>query len=691
MKKPSFWGFLLGALCLVAFFSACSSNDDTSPEPGDSFYSGALTNANLTLLQQYWSIFEVNYEKTSADVPHIYGNCDRDFFTFLNNGMYREYIIPNSGCIPEEQQLTWDFDQGVITLQNSFKDFNEMVIVELTANTFIFKAKYDIDEDGEDDILQFLAKAYTPNENYFYSNNITRDESVSNKIVLNWSEYNGINNFLKYEIYLSEENCDLSRATLLATIDDRSNTFFEDLDPPLKNQLCYFLKVYTDKGLLFESYAYSVSPEFIEVPGVSLAQPVVQNGKITLEWEKYDGLYFSHYEVVVKNYIDGYGLFYQEKSLIKISDINSTSFTDVTPPYVKNPVYEIRVYNKLDRQNYYNPQVVTSVQEAIYLPEQVIDLQNVYHLASSPDETVVFLNGDRESYYDTYLMRYNYVTKMVEAISDSRTQLNGDLKNKLKFVQSSAGQELLFLKYDGIAVYNPLTLGYKYNLIISEISSLEDFIYLGDDRYLLLDDTYAYTVSRDFANLTLIDKQEHFANSQSQNMFHVLKIDNSRVLIGNTDENQSVVFEISSEGFLMNKSTLDISVTGVLSGESVYNPHDNTLVNFRENRIYNLATSNYSSFEQPFYPVSLNPNGTKILGTNNDPQWNIEPNSLHKKEARILELLSSNVSAANTEGYPHFLFENHLGQIISLSTYFKRQKARDSYERPDFFVEIVPQ
>jgi hypothetical protein len=448
--------------------------------------------------------------------------------------------------------------------------------------------------------------------------------------------------------------------------------------------------VYTDKGLLFVSYPYSISPEYLNVPSVALEAPLVQNDKISLQWQKYEGLYFSHYEVVLKNFFDGYGSIYQERSLIEITDINTTSFTDEVPPLLKNPVYEVRVHNKFGKQNYYNPQVVESAREAIYLPERVIDLKNVYQFTYSPDETVVFLNGAKEEYYETNLVRFNYGTNKVEAISNSPTYLNGNGRNELKVVNSSIGQELMYLKYDGISVYDPQTLQFKYDLKRSDYGPLEDFVYLGNDRYLLLDEAFAYTFSRDFANLTLLDKQAHFTESQSQFGHRILRIDNDRVLIGDSNKSQSIIFSIDAEGKLIDKSTIDIPLTEIWSGESVFNQRNNTIINFRENRIYDLQSVSFSSFEQPYFPLALNTDGTKLMGTSNDPDWNLDDASLHEKKVRTLDLTTSNLEIMETEGYPHYLFENHLGQIVSLSTFFKRPKANYTYDRPDFFIEIVP-
>lgn len=449
--------------------------------------------------------------------------------------------------------------------------------------------------------------------------------------------------------------------------------------------------MHTDRGLLFTSYPVSISSDFIEVPSVGLEEPVVLNNTISLQWEKYEGLYFSHYEIVLKNFIDGYGYMYQEESLIKISDINTTNFIDEAPPLMKNPVYEIRVYNKFGKKNYYNPQVAINSRAANYLPERVIDLQNVFNFTPSPDETVVFLHGGRESMYDSYIIRYNYLTRQVEAVSNTKVLPNGNYRNGLKVINSSIGQELMYYHYNGISIFDPETLQYKYDLKLNEASSLEDFLYLGNDRFLLLDYRYAYTVSRDFSNLTLIDKQKHFIQDHSSYPYHVLQSDNDQIIIGNRNMGQSIAFSIGATGNLVDKSTVDIPITAIQHGETVVNSKDGTIINFKENRIYNLTDAALRSFEQPYFPVALNADGTKIIGTNNNPDWNIEPESLHEKKVRILDLNGSNLSIRDTEGYPHYLFENHLGQIVSLSTYFKRSNTYYTYDRSDFFMEIVGQ
>ena len=679
-------------LALSPFFllSGCSKDSEEDILEVDPFYKGALATADINLLNKYWSVYEVNYDGRSADVEQFFGNCDRDFFTFFKDGSYKEYLIQDSSCIPHEQELQWTFDEGVITLENSFKDYNEMVVVELTANKFLFRAKYDVDEDGKEDVLQFLAKPYIPNENYFYSNNLLRDESLPNKISLEWSEYEGINQFQRYEIYLSGPNCQLSSGQLLTTITDQKTTSFEDENPPFETFYCYFLKVYTDKGLLFESYPVGLSSDNLNVPGVALNEPTVENAQISLEWEKYEGLYFSHYEVVLKNHFESYGYMSQEQSLGIIYDINTISFVDETPPIVKNPVYEIRVFNKFGKQNYYNPQVAASAKPSSYVPERLIDVQNIINFAPSPTETVVFLNGRTSESHETYIVRYNYVTKQVEAISNTETNQGGTYTNDLKVITSPVGQEVMYSFYDGIAVFDAQTLHYKYSLQINNSISLEHFIYLGNDRYVLIDDQYVYTVLRDFSNLTVLDKQEHFTGMLSQNWYGAYQIGDDKILIGNSDFAQSVSFNINTEGKLIDKIFIDIPITATKPRQTVFNGKENSIVNFKQNRIYDLNGASYKSFEQPYFPLTLGINEDKIIGVNNNESWDIIPNSLHEKNVRILDLNTQNLKTVEAEGYPQYLFENHLGQLLSISTYFKRSTATWSYDRPDFFVELIP-
>ncbi|MFK7814426.1 MAG: lipocalin family protein [Maribacter sp.] len=677
---------LFSAILLIL---SCSSEDDTVSISTDSFYKDAQVNADLTLLNRYWSIYEVNFDGKTASVPENFTNCDRDFFTLEPNGTYKEYLITDSGCVPEEQDLNWSFDNGVITLTNSFKDFNEMVVVELTAQQFIFRAKFDVNEDGVDDILQFLARPYAPNEQNFYQNSIQWDGSITNRIKLEWSEYDGINSFDRYEILLSTDNCNINNASLLSSITDKGTTSFEDSDPPQAEQLCYFIKIYTDKGILFQSTAASISPEFLDVPGVALKTPEVSENSITLNWDKYQGLYFSHYELVAKNYIDGFAQAYQEEIVAQFTDINETSFTDNTPPLVKNPVYEIKVYNTFGKQNFYNSQMVKTVQETNFVSDRIIDILDIYHFTYDISEPIIYLFSSVERTQEKRIVRYNYSTNEIESISN--ITLNFSSNKEMRLIESNGTKELMFLGNNRLLVFDAQSLEYKYDLENNEIRTIDDFIYLGNNIFSLINDEFIYTISRDFANTSLIDTQVHFQSQQNSNNYlhQILKISNDRILIGNANQSQSIAFNYDSQGNLSNKETINIPVLSTYQEETLFNETDNTLINLMENRIYSLADYSVESFEQPYFPTSLISNGVEIIGTNNDPDWYIDNESLHEKSTKIFNLQNKSLNSIETDGYPHLYFENLSGELFSISTYFKRNLPSTSYDKSDFFIEKI--
>src|SRR5690606_39177538 len=98
-------------------------------------------------------------------------------------------------------------------------------------------------------------------------------------------------------------------------------------------------------------------------------------------------------------------------------------------------------------------------------------------------------------------------------------------------------------------------------------------------------------------------------------------IDDDRIIIGNRDQAQSIMFNVDSAGNLLEKRTVDIPITAIRHWETLINSANGTLVNFQENRVYNLASTAYRSFEQPYFPLALSTDGTKIIGTNNNPEW----------------------------------------------------------------------
>src|SRR5690606_10671172 len=95
---------------------------------------------------------------------------------------------------------------------------------------------------------------------------------------------------------------------------------------------------------------------------VALERPLVFNDQIELNWEAYQSPYFSHYEVVFSNFPLGTGASgYQENTLAIIKDINTTTFTDINPPYLENPYYAVYAYNIFgNKSSVYNNEKISS-------------------------------------------------------------------------------------------------------------------------------------------------------------------------------------------------------------------------------------------------------------------------------------------------------------------------------------------
>jgi hypothetical protein len=80
----------------------------------------------------------------------------------------------------------------------------------------------------------------------------------------------------------------------------------------------------------------NVNTSDIEVSPVNLSQPSLNNSIVDLNWERYQGYYFSHYEIEVRNYSSGSGGGYQEQQL---AVINNMKLSITFEPY--NPVFVI--------------------------------------------------------------------------------------------------------------------------------------------------------------------------------------------------------------------------------------------------------------------------------------------------------------------------------------------------------------
>ncbi len=683
--------FIFPFILALSLFISCSKEDDNEDTISeDTFYSGSLKSATAAALQGTWSIYTVEFEGQKAAVPSNYPSCGRDFFTYMPNGIYKEYLIQDTSCIPFENELNYELQDGIITISNSNFQSEEYVIIKLD-DELVFKVQTDLDEDGIADILTITARKYIPNDIDIYSNTFihkTDDPIDRSQIGFSWQKYEGFNDFDRYEIYRTVDGCNNTNGELIAKIEDVNTLNYVDENPPATEQLCYFFRVYTNKGLLGESYPVSLTTNYIAVPAVELAEPVASSENITLNWQKYEGRYFSHYEIRLSNYYDSVGYDYQEEIVKTINDIDTSTFIDIDPPYFKDPVYTVLVYDIFGNKNVINNNEIKSSRTATFKRPEILELDLIEATAIDNEQPILYLLVRDEDYGDLIIQKYNYASNSVEAISNKpgTTFTNLDMQ----IIQSPSGKEIVLPQYSYLDIYNAENLQFKYSLKPIDISTLNDYLYLGNNLWVVADQNNIYTYKRDNANFTLVDKKAHFTDPKSTYKFHMIALKNNQILIGHFDEPNSISFIVNSQGQLTEKDFKDIPLKSKYSKKSFYNPEKNYIINFLENRIYSTTTFSYSnSFETPYFPTGLSNNGNIIFGSNNDSEWQIEENSLHEKKVIALDLNSNLLKEYSTKGYPQLVFQNYMGKTVSLSSGLKRQSLESETSKRDLFIEVV--
>lgn len=674
---------------LVIISTGCSKEDDLE-EIQNSFYKDALTNANRDLLEGTWAIFEVAYEGQRAEVPVTYADCGRDFFQFISNGTYRDYIITSSyECEKQIQDLNWGLRNGVLTLRNSIGQEDELVILQLNQEKLVFKMKIDIDEDGQSEIITFVARPYTPPNDLnlytytFGADTITND---GDKIKLSWLAYNGFYAFDRYEIYRSTNGCSKANAQLIASIEDRSVNFFVDEDPPVEEEICYFIKIYNEKGLLGESETTTFFTNNLRPAEVEFVNVQVLNHKVELEWKPFAGNYFSHYEITVRNYESGTGYAYQEYPVKIIENKDVTTFLDNDPPRLKNPVYAIYAYDIFGNISSSTSGTKNSW-ELNWTHPEVLNFDYVQFVAVDPDKPEIFFYG-RENDYDFTLFKYNYQSHQITATANKKPEVSTSIN--MRVYTGYNGKELFFPQGNALAVYNAEDLSFKYKLVPGNISSFDDFVYLGNGVFCFTNSKSIYTFRRTNANLELIAKREHFTTHFSSGNYHLIPLKNGEILVGHYQESKSFKFSINATGEITGGELVNIPINSRWEKKTLYSAEKNYIVNLLENKLYStLSFSLQEAFESPYFSSGISRNGNLILGSNNDPQLSISNESIHEKKARIFNLSTGKLTTVETKGYPHLLFEDHAGQILSISSGFKRESLEKNAPKPDIFVEVI--
>jgi len=138
MKKQ----VLLFAFLSFGLFTACDQEDDTPRETQE---------INEDLLG-IWYIDALIVE--GEETPYNdHEDCGKDYVEFNEDGTYRQIDI--WGCEEDiDAEATYTANNNTITLSFSENDVVVMDIVTLNAETLLVEGMEDVDEDGEEEVVQ---------------------------------------------------------------------------------------------------------------------------------------------------------------------------------------------------------------------------------------------------------------------------------------------------------------------------------------------------------------------------------------------------------------------------------------------------------------------------------------------------------------------------------------------------------
>lgn len=663
-------------IALIFLISSCS-NDDFTRSESDLFLDDALTSITNDQLLGKWTINKIKSKDNFTDVTPSIAECGRDFFEILPNENYRDYLFDNSNCTPKINMLTWSLLNGVVAFTNGIES-DLWVITELSSNKLVFKFRLDSDSNGKLETFEAVCSRYDPpTEIDVYSRTFYSDFNVGNndKILFKWDEYKGYNEFLKYEVYRVNTGCSTSQGELISVITDKNQTSFIDGNPPNKEELCYFFKIYTNKGVLGESEPITVSTDNIIVPSVKNIATNLNGSTVNLNWNKYEGYYFSHYEIEVRNYSSGTGGGYKEDKITEITNVDDNNL-DIELPYFENPVFVVHVYNIFGKRN----TIVIEAENQIstnFTREEILPINFIKFYVSSKDEEVLYFSDYSKLY------RYNYSSHAIEKTVD----LDSSSIVFLDIFNSSLGQEVIVNTGNSIKVYD-INLNFKYSLILSANTVNPEHLIVNEDGYwLVADRSKLYSFKRTNNELSLISESNLYDESFCCSRLNIINIKQNRILVGNKNKSKGIVIAIDSDGVLNGRTLVDARNTSEWDNTSLFSGDNKYVLDLSSRSIYSTETFNkITNLNQNYYPSGISLNGSLILGTNNSSQDDVSV--FHEKKVRVLNYPSLNEQVYESKGYPLVVFENYLGQIISISKSFIGG-LDTSDAKKDLFIEVI--
>lgn len=662
-------------------FLACSREDDKFIPEEDTSPPKVDTNVSTEDIKGTWFVyageFMDNIIKTTPDFPE----CGFDYIVFSDSGVYQEFLYRNSDCIPTINLANWIVENGIIKLSGTTGEKIEFPIIEYEPNQLVLHFQYDFDDDGNKEIFKAYLKPYDPISNNHVANSFARDSNEPMLLKFNWEQEADSNSFKSYEIYRSQEGaCSKEDAILLTEINDISNTTFVDYGPPsTQNNLCYFLRVYSNKGLVGESELLTEDPRELTMPStLNLNNASVDGENILLEWSQYNIPYFSHYEIVYANSDGSNLLFHEEDSIVSIDSLEETSFLDTDPPYLENPFFAIYAYN------IFGTKVVSNYEQVTFRRNDLIGPIYLKHIEIDDGEPVVYLHGssqipDWASYDTDAVLRLNYGEGFVESTTSDEVYVGGEFpfREPINFPE---GKELVINGRTNLHFLDPTSLTENFSFgpfyLYEEfnLSGIVDFTYTKNGFLVVIDTDSIFVFKKNGGELILLDKQIHYEAHHGDNLYRMVQVNENEIIVGHKNDGESILYAVDNNGFLQNRRVVSLPLNSNYIAKymntSFYSDSGNSLINYGQRTLYStLSFQAELQMPEELFALGLDKDAKYIFASTNDPNWygSDVKTMLLKREVLLFDTETNQIKSIKTKGYPIRVFENNLGGIYSIS------------------------
>ncbi|MEX0360296.1 MAG: hypothetical protein AB3N10_04830, partial [Allomuricauda sp.] len=304
-----------------------------------------------------------------------------------------------------------------------------------------------------------------------------------------------------------------------------------------------------------------------------------------------------------------------------------------------------------------------------------------------PNESSVYLLAKDGDYSERKIYKFAYDNNSIVAIAN--TSLNTTATEGIKLFNDNGTIEIAAQSGSReIEIYDGNSLQSKFTETLTEVFPMSDFAQLDFEFYAFCDSKNVYVYSRNNTSFTLVDQAPHFSDPIIGAEIKLLTTGNNTFIAGYIESNNSITFQIDSNGFIIDSSMVNLPLQIDYQHNTVFNSSSNLIVNFENKNVYSAnSLSIVDQFSEPYFPHNLSSNGQEVFGSNNNPEWSIDENSPHEKRAIIHNLENNSNTEIQTLGYPLFVFENHLGEILSISAGTKRESLFRSSPKKNLFIE----